>query len=52
MGNSCSQNEITIRKADDTKFVDKDVIISIKNTLAYCFKETRLTLADGGQIKT
>ena len=42
---------ITVRKNDTTNFHNDDPIRLVKNSFAFCFKETCLTTSIGGDIK-
>ena len=51
IGNSYLQYDLTVRKHDNTNFVDADVIRLMYNAVADCFKEGRLSTMAGSDLE-
>ena len=51
VGNSYLQYDITVRKGDNTDFVDGDEIILVNNAFAYCFKNATISTTSGSEIE-
>ena len=51
VGNSYLQYDITVRKGDNTNFVNGDEIRLGNNAFAYCFKNVTISTTSGSEIE-
>ena len=51
IGNSYLQYDITVRKGDDSNFVNADVIRLVNNAFAYTFQQGSISTTSGGEIE-